>query len=279
MPHRIITIVLSISLLASPALTLAKDGVGCPSGKCDTCHSLTVQEAAALIKGVDRVLAVEFSEVPGFWAVDAEKSGQKFPIYIDFSKSYVVAGNIIKIATGEDLTQKRINKLNNGKPLTPPQNALKKVDPAAIPHADSIVLGKTDAKTKIVVFTDPECPYCKKLHVELKEIVQADPSIAFYIKLMPLIKIHPNSYGISKTIVCSTNPLSLLEAGFSGVPVAQSTCATTKIDENLKLSASLGVTSTPTLILPDGTVLPGYKKAGDLLKIIGSKAVLPDKGK
>ena len=172
-----------------------------------------------------------------------------------------------------------MTKLNNGKaPAAPQSAAVKKVDIKSIPLDDAILLGKADAKSKVIVFTDPECPYCKKLHIEMQEVVKADPGIAFLIKLMPL-KMHPNAYGLSKTILCSANPLSVLEAVFAGAPVAPSACPTTKVDETLATAQQLGVTSTPTLILPDGTILPGYKKAPDLLKAFGSKVTLPAAGK
>lgn len=277
---RITILFIVVSLLTVSAFAFSKEAdMGCGAGKCADCHSLTLKEATTLLKGIDKVLAVEFSEVPGFWTVDAEKSGQKFPIFIDFSKKYILAGSIIKIATGEDLTQQRITKLNNGKATAAPQSAAaKKVDIKSVPVDDAILLGRADAKSKVIVFTDPECPYCKKLHVELHEVVKADPAIAFLIKLMPL-KMHPNAYGISKTILCSSNPLSVLEATFSGAPVAPSACPTTKVDETLATAQQLGITSTPTLILPDGTILPGYKKAPELLKAFGSKVTLPGAGK
>lgn len=280
MVRRITTLLLALSLLPVSAFAFSQDAKqGCAAGKCGDCHSLTMKEATTLLKGIDKVLAVEFSEIPGFWTVDAEKSGQKFPIFVDFSKKYVLAGSVIKIATGEDLTQQRITKLNNGKAPAPPQGAVaKKVDSKSIPLDDAILLGKEDAKTKVIVFTDPECPYCKKLHVEMQEVVKADPNIAFHIKLMPL-KMHPNAYGISKAILCSANPLSVLEATFSGAPVAPSACPTTKVDETLSTAQRLGITSTPTLVLADGSVLPGYKKAADLLKLLGSKVVLPASAK
>ena len=280
MVHRIIILSMILSLLAVSAFAFSKDeDMGCATGKCGDCHSLSLKEATTLLKGIDKVLAVEFSELPGFWTVDAEKSGQKFPIFIDFSKKYIVAGSIIKIATGEDLTQQRMTKLNNGKaPAAPQSAAARKVDFRSVPVDDAILLGRADAKSKVIVFTDPECPYCKKLHIELQEVVKADPNIAFLIKLMPL-KMHPNAYGLSKTILCSANPLSVLEAVLSGGPVAPSACPTTKVDETLATAQQLGITSTPTLILPDGTVLPGYKKAADLLKALGSKVTLPAGGK
>lgn len=283
MIRRITTLLLTFSMLSVSAFAFSQDtGLGCGAGKCSDCHSLTLKEATTLLKGIDKVLAVEFSELPGFWTVDAEKAGQKFPIFIDFSKKYVLAGSIIKIATGEDLTQQRLAKLNNGKAPAAQQAQqsppAKKVNIKEIPVEDAILLGRADAKNKVIVFTDPECPYCKKLHIEMQEVVKADPGIAFQIKLMPL-KMHPNAYGLSKTILCSANPLAVLESVFAGAPVAASACPTTRVDESLATAQQLGITSTPTLILADGTILPGYKKAPDLLRILGSKVTLASTGK
>lgn len=276
---RKITLALGILcvLLTVQCLAFGQQSGGCGAGKCSDCHSLNEQEASKLIKGIDRVLKVEFAEVPGMWVVEVEKGGNKFPLYIDFSKAYLFAGNVIRLADGQDMTQQRLNKLSGGqnpaaKPAAQPPT---KIDFSRIPLADAVVLGKADAPIKVAVFTDPECPYCKKLHEELKEVVKLDPSIAFFIKLFPLVKLHPNAYGISKTIVCSTNPASLLDASMSGVPIAQSACPTTRIDDNIALAGKLGIGSTPTLVLPDGTIMPGYKKAPDLLKLLGSKVTPP----
>lgn len=230
---------------------------GCGAGKCTDCHSLSMQEASTLFKGnVDKVLKVELAEVPGLWRVEVEKGQQRFPLYIDFSKAYVVAGNIIRLSDGENITAGRA-----------PEN--KRVDLAQIPLADALLLGKPAAKTKVIVFTDPECPYCKKLHTELQEVVRRDPEIAFLIKLFPL-KMHPNAYTIAKSIVCN-HSLAMLEESFAGKPVPPPLCETRAVDETLALVEKLGINSTPTLVLPDGRVMPGYKKADDLLKLLGAR--------
>jgi thiol:disulfide interchange protein DsbC len=41
------------------------------------------------------------------------------------------------------------------------------------------------------------------------------------------------------------------------------------VDQTLVLAGELGITSTPTLILPDGMVVPGYKTAEAILMLIG----------
>lgn len=235
------------------AFAMSQDG--CGAGACADCHSITMAETEQLLGTmVDKVNSVEFAEIPGMWVAEVEKGQKKLPVYIDFSKQYLVSGNIIRLNDRQSITKERTARMN-------------KVDVAKIPIDDALLLGLESAKTKVIVFTDPECPYCKKLHDELKQVVRRDPSIAFLIKLFPL-KMHPNAYEISKSIICNDS-MDLLEISFAGKPVPPAACETSVVDQTLALAAELGVSSTPTLILPDGLVVPGYKKADDLLSLIG----------
>lgn len=228
---------------------------GCGAGSCADCHSITKDEAKQLLGDmVDRVNRVEFAEIPGLWVAEVEKDQNKLPVYIDFSKQYLVSGNVIRLNDRENITRQQSAKMN-------------RVDVSTIPLDDALLLGKPSAKTKVIVFTDPECPYCKKLHKELKEVVKRDPEIAFLIKLFPL-KMHPNAYEVSKSIVCNKS-MELLEISFAGKPVPPASCNTRVIDQTLALVGDLGIRSTPTLVLPDGLVVPGFKKAEALLLLIG----------
>jgi thiol:disulfide interchange protein DsbC len=206
---------------------------------------------------VDKVNSVDFAEVPGLWVAEVEKGEKRLPVYIDFSKKYLFSGNVIRLDDRENLTRQRTAKMN-------------RVDVSTIPVADALLLGKPSANNKVIVFTDPECPFCKKLHEELKEVVRRDPNIAFLIKLFPL-KMHPKAYDISMSIVCN-NSMEYLELSFAGKPVPAPDCDIPVIDQNLELGKQLGVRSTPTLVLPDGLIVPGYKKADALLTLIRKSA-------
>ena len=250
---RFLLIVVAIFFCSQTTFAMTADG--CGAGTCNDCHSITKEETALLLGTmVDKVNSVEFSEIPGMWVAEVEKGDRKLPVYIDFSKKYLVSGNVIRLDDKENLTKKRSARMN-------------KVDVSTIPLDDALLVGKPTAKNKVVVFTDPECPYCKKLHEELKEVVRIDPNIAFLIKLFPL-KMHPNAYGVSKSIICNDS-MELLELSFAGKPVPPANCETNVVDQTLALGPTLGVSSTPTLIMPDGLVVPGYKKAEALLTIIG----------
>jgi thiol:disulfide interchange protein DsbC len=250
-----IIVALSLVLLAVPGYAFQMGG--CGSGQCKDCHSLSKAEATTLLKGgVDKVLSVDPAEIKGLWAVEVEKNNQKFPVYIDYSKSYVVSGNIIRLKDHQNVTAER-------------QARMTRVDVSKIPLDDALLLGRPDAKTKVIVFTDPECPYCKRLHAQLKEVVRRDPDIAFLLKMFPL-KIHPNSYSAAQTIVCNKS-LSILEDSYNGKEVPPPLCETKAVDENIALAHKLGIHSTPTLVLPDGTLSPGFKTADELLQLLGVK--------
>ena len=101
----------------------------------------------------------------------------------------------------------------------------------------------------------------------MKKIIQERRDIAFYIKLYPL-RIHPEAYEKSKAIVCEKS-VALLEDAYETKPLPKPKCETTVIDENITLAAKLGINSLPTLILPDGQVIRGYKDSETLKGLIG----------
>lgn len=102
----------------------------------------------------------------------------------------------------------------------------------------------------------------------MKKIINERKDINFYIKMFPL-QSHPEAYEKSKSIVCEKS-LTLLEDAYEKKVLPKPKCETTAVDENIKLAQKLGITSVPTLILPDGKVISGYKDAKTLINLIGN---------
>jgi thiol:disulfide interchange protein DsbC len=229
----------------------AFQGAGCGQD-CASCHTLSKDEAKKLIKAdafKADVADVRMSPVKGLWEIEVAKEGQKFLIYVDFGKKYLVEGKFTPLA--------QLGK--------PPE--LKKINLSQIPLADAVIMGNPKAKTKIIVFDDPDCPYCKKLHEEIKKILETRKDIAFYIKLFPL-DIHPEAYEKSKAIICGKKSVKLMDDAFAGKKLPKPDCETKEIDDNIRLGKSLGITGTPTIIFPDGRLLPGYVEGPTLIKIL-----------
>ncbi len=98
----------------------------------------------------------------------------------------------------------------------------------------TLVMGNAAAQKKAVVFTDPDCPYCLKLHTELKKIVAQRNDVAFYIKLFPLV-MHKDAYWKSKSILCSSS-LQMLEDNFEKKPIPAQDCNSDAVDKTIELA-------------------------------------------
>ncbi len=251
-----------IFFFLTPTVANAFQEGGCGAGDCRDCHALTIPEAQTLLQDMGgTVREVKPSEVPGMWAVHVEKDGKTFPVYIDFSKQYLIGGKVIKLATREDVAGLSYINLN-------------RVDVTKIPLADALVIGNPKAKQKIIVFDDPECPACKNFHPEMEKVVAEHKEIAFLVKMYPL-QMHPNAYGKAKAIICAKSAAMLADS-LQGKAVPLPTCETDQVDKNIALAKELGVNSTPTMIFPDGRVFPGGRDAATIVRLLNEKPTKPE---
>lgn len=255
-----------IFVILGPSLLWAftSDGGGCEAD-CRKCHSITTGEATDMLRQINpevEVLSITNSSVGGLWELTVSAKGRKGLAYIDFAKKHLVTGSIIEVQSHENVTERRTYEIS-------------KVNVSSIPLKDAIVLGNAEARTRVIVFDDPECPYCRKLHRELKQMVTEHDNIVVFVKMMPL-KIHPQAYKKAQTIVCD-HSLKTLERAFDGLGLADPTCDTRDLDETIALADKLGITGTPTIILPDGGVLSGFKTAEELFKLVTASQAELDK--
>jgi thiol:disulfide interchange protein DsbC len=100
----------------------------------------------------------------------------------------------------------------------------------------------------------------------MKKVIAQRMDIAFYMKLFPL-KMHRDAYWKSKSIICNKS-IQFLEDNFEKKPIPRTECDTKEIDENVKLAEKNGITGTPTMILPDGSIYSGAAEAEKLIKMI-----------
>ena len=100
----------------------------------------------------------------------------------------------------------------------------------------------------------------------MEKVVQERKDLAFYIILFPL-GMHKDAYWKSKSIYCNKS-LKMLEDAFAKKILPQPDCDTKEIDSNLKAGEGLGITGTPTLVLPDGRFHSGTMQAKQLIDFI-----------
>ena len=238
--------------IAPPASAFNKDVA---AGACTDCHKLTREEAAATLgPAVDNVIGVLPGPFPGVWEVDVRKGGKTYPVYVDYSRKYLFSGQYFRISSMENLTAARYGDLN-------------RVDVSAIPLADAIVVGNKSAKKRIIVLTDPTCPFCVKLHGEIRKAVAKDPEVAFYVMPYPRNRNDKATYDKCLAVVCGKSE-KLLDDAYAGKELPAPSCKSSAVDETMKLAERLGIQGTPSMVLPDGRIVAGYKDADALLSLL-----------
>lgn len=234
-----------------------------PIKEAQAASAMTRDKALEVLKQLaPDIKIVSFEQAPlGLWEVGFLSGGQISILYLDPEGKYILMGSLIEIATKTNLTKEKFEELT-------------KIDTSQIPLEDAVIVGDAKAKKRVIVFSDPDCPYCDRLHKELKQVVKERKDIAFFVKLFPLVKIHPDSYKKSKSIVCEKDKvkaLKLLDDAFAKKAIPDNSCDTKALDENIALARKLGIDGTPTIILPDGKRAGGAMDAESLIKQIDGK--------
>ena len=194
--------------------------------------------------------------LPGSPRIDSFRFDQELRLYEIVSQGkvfylsedlrFLIVGNVIDLRTLRNLTADRIKEL-------------RKVEFSSLPKADAIKI--SEGKRAIAVFTDPDCPYCKKLHGELRKL--KDTSI--YIFLYP---ISDEGRRRSIQIWCSGERAEALETAFNGGRLKSASCRDHPVDRNLSLGKRLLVGGTPTIITDRGETINGYVDSGRIQAIL-----------
>ena len=169
-------------------------------------------------------------------------------IYTDENFNYLIDGNIIDTRSMTNVTAARQKELEEVKlrklafpfEQLPFEMAFKKV--------------KGDGSRKIAVFSDPDCPYCKRLE---KSFTNLD-NVTIHVFLYPLKELHPKATDIARAIWCSPDRVKTWDDYMlKGVaPKAAGTCDN-PVDKVVEFGQSKRITGTPTLFFADGKRVAG----------------------
>jgi thiol:disulfide interchange protein DsbC len=233
------------------------------SGKKKGCNTISPSEIQDVLKSINannaKVLYIKKAPLSGLCEVAIDRGGQPNIFYFDIAKTHLIFGNLVEMKTMKNRTAQSMTEIQDKK----------RIDISKISLIAALVLGDLKAEKKVVIFTDPDCPYCRDLHKVMKQISDKRKDIAFYIKMYPL-EMHKDAYWKSKSIVCN-NSMQLLQDCFDGKEIAKTDCNTEEVDNTLKLTKSLGITGTPAIILPDGRLRIGSMPEAELTKLIDGK--------
>lgn len=190
----------------------------------------------------EKILEVTKTPYLGLYEVAFEGS----IVYTDENLSYLISGSIYDMKTMQNLTEARARKLYAVKfDALPFQYAFKEV--------------KGNGKRKMAIFTDPNCPFCKRLEKEMQNV----DNVTVYRFILAIL---PGSGEKAKNIWCSPNrDKAWRDALLNGVtPPKTGPCDTSGLVEVAKLAEKLRINGTPAIIFQDGTMNPGLMPSDEI---------------
>jgi len=195
-----------------------------------------------------RIDGVQPAPVPGLFEVRFQSQDGPQILYTDAQANFFVDGNIIELKSGRNLTEERLRRLSA-------------ISFDALPLDLAVKVQRGNGRRVLAMFTDPYCPYCRKLEQTLLQI----DDIVVYVFMYPVIR--PQNADHSRAVWCSPDRakawLELAAADTPRVPAASANCPN-PVDKVVELGRSLRVNGTPTIYLANGERIGGGMDAAQL---------------
>lgn len=217
--------------------------------------SATAQEAppavlAALEKLVPGVAPdhVEASALAGLYEVSYGPT----VVYVSADGRFLIQGDLVEIASRTNYTRER-------------QREHRRERMGSVREGDTIVFGPEDAKYTVDVFTDIDCPYCVRLHRQMSEYNRIGVRIRYLA--FPRAGVSSPSYEKYVSVWCADDPQAAMSDAKNGRSIAKKQCDN-PVEEQFALGRAVGVRGTPSLILENGEMIPGYVSPAELLRTL-----------
>ena len=178
-------------------------------------------------------------------------------IYMTSDGQHLLQGRLIDLETRADLTDAAKSEMR--------ADQLANIDPSTF-----ISFGPDDAEHRLMVFTDPDCGFCRRLHEQVEGYI--DQGIQVNYLAFPRAGEGSATYDKLVSVWCAEDQHEAMDIAKTGGNVPEATCDN-PVSEHYQLGQLMGVTGTPALMTFSGTLIPGYVPPEQLRSRLDQEAV------
>ena len=169
-------------------------------------------------------------------------------IYMTDDARFLVQGRVLDLDTRVDLTDQA-------------KSDLRRELIASIEDESTISFGPDDAVHELMVFTDVDCGFCRKLHHEMAQYSEA--GIRIHYLAFPRAGAGSQTFNKMQSVWCADDPNEAMDIAKDGDTPLPLTCDS-PVQAQYELGQTMGVTGTPAILTMNGDLIPGYVPADDL---------------
>ena len=192
---------------------------------------------ASLVPDMDQVVINE-TPLPGVMQVQIGGD----IVYMSEDGRYLMQGRLIDMETQADLTDAA-------------KAVLRKEQLQNLDRQELVTFGQNDAEFEVLVFTDPDCGYCRRLHQQMDEYEAA--GITVHYLAFPRAGVGSQTYDKLVSVWCAEDRQGAMDVAKAGRTPTPATCDN-PVTTQYQMGQSLGVTGTPSIMTFDGDIIPGY---------------------
>lgn len=248
------TMTANAQLLEKPQADPVLQGAGVPA----SAESAILQRLRAARSDLN-FTDVEPSPIPGLYKVKI--NGQVS--FVSADGEFLIAGEMYQLQ-GKQLINLQEREREEASIAFEPERA-KLLD--AISKDDMVIFSpEGETKAYVNIFTDIDCGFCRRLHSQIDEFL--DKGIEIRYLAFPRAGAQSQSAQKLATVWCADNDTELMTRFKEGQNVALAPCDVNPVGEQYLLGQQVGVTGTPSIILPSGKLVPGAVSAEYLAQLL-----------
>jgi thiol:disulfide interchange protein DsbC len=169
-------------------------------------------------------------------------------VYVTADGEYLLQGKIMNIDSRIDITDQA-------------KSGIRLSLLSGLKREEQISFAPEQPEYDLLVFTDIDCGYCRKLHNQMAGY--NEEGIAIHYMAFPRAGIGSGSYDKFVSVWCSDDQQAALTLAKNGGDPEPQKCQN-PVAEQYDLGRELGVTGTPAMLTTDGTLIPGYMPPAQL---------------
>ncbi len=180
-------------------------------------------------------------------------------LYVSDDGRYMMQGTLLDMQTKRDMAQAAMASVR--KDLL-----------AQVPKSERIIFSPPNPKYSVVVFTDVECGYCRKMHADLAEYNKL--GIGFEYLAYPRMGPGSPDFAKMEAVWCAKDPSKALTEAKNDKAVQSPRCSS-PVMRHYDIGRRAGLTGTPLIIASNGMSPPGYLPPAELLSWLDANVGSP----
>jgi thiol:disulfide interchange protein DsbC len=174
--------------------------------------------------------------------------------YVSEDGRFLLQGNLIDLETRENLTEIA-------------RRGVRAEMFAGIPDAElTVYTPEREVRHTVNVFTDPNCPYCRRQHQEMQAYLDAGVKVRYF--MYPVLG--RESPEVMRNVWCNESRTDAMDLAKAGQPLPSADCPT-PAEQHLSLGRELGISGTPATITSGGQLISGYRPAIEIIQMLNGE--------